>query len=163
MVKQRNAWCRTDGCTSHIYFVYIFLKIYNCRARFPGRNLIIHPSFISWKMLDQIKLPLVITAKKFVSEILLWWTWQVIRYRKHKIWRYLSTKNAYSDFGMRARPLDCIKLATVSGRSNRITRQHVWISSPSSPTLVATNKLSCQIKQWICDQFHTNYQMENQT
>lgn len=58
--------------------------------------------------------------------------------------KHLFTKNAYSDRGILARPLDWIKLATVSGRSKRITRQHVWMSSPSSPTLVATKRFNWQ-------------------
>lgn len=60
---------------------------------------------------------------------------------------HLSTRNTYSEWRMRARPLDCIKLVTVSGKSNRITRQQVWISSPSSATLVATSRFSCYIQQ----------------
>lgn len=74
--------------------------------------------------------------------------------QNRKLWtsylkRHLSTKNAYSDWRIRARPLDWIKLATVSGRSNRITRQHVWISSPSSPTLVATNRFNWKSINYI--------------
>ena len=63
----------------------------------------------------------------------------------------------YLDLFIRARPLDWIKLETVSGRSNRTTRQQVWMSSPSSPTLVATKRLTCKkVKKMGCNTRNVN-------